>query len=109
VRAERPEIFAHGSYEPVSVEGAGRDHVIAFARRHGSEAVIVAACRLFAPLTDGGQRWNAGGIDATLDLSGYRVTRDALRGTPLTPAQPFPLADVCGALPVAVLLAQVAG
>jgi (1->4)-alpha-D-glucan 1-alpha-D-glucosylmutase len=51
------DVFAHGDYRPLTVRGEHRDHVIAFARCHGQEAVIVVVGRHFAALTDGGRHW----------------------------------------------------
>ena len=44
LRAEQPALFAHGSYEPIDVEG-GADRVIAFRRDHGDRSVAVLARR----------------------------------------------------------------
>jgi (1->4)-alpha-D-glucan 1-alpha-D-glucosylmutase len=51
------EVFAQGDFRPLAVEGAHRDHVIAFARVRGEEAAILIAGRHFASLTDAGRRW----------------------------------------------------
>ena len=56
-RRAHARVFLHGRYQPLAVEGAHRDHVIAFARVHEDEAAILIAARHFAPLTDGGRRW----------------------------------------------------
>ena len=63
-RAQAPDIFTHGDYNPVTVQGAQRDHVFAFARSHGHRRVIVAVPRLVATLTSqvdqsptGGRVW----------------------------------------------------
>ena len=37
-----PALFADGDYLPLRVEGARKDHVIAFARRHGTRMAVVA-------------------------------------------------------------------
>jgi (1->4)-alpha-D-glucan 1-alpha-D-glucosylmutase len=110
LRATQPALFADGSYEPIASEGAHRDHVIAFARRHKSDAVIVAVGRQFGPLTDGGRQWlRPGGWDASLDLSGYRVSRDWLGKATLAATGKLPLNDVFSGQAVAVLQAQVTG
>ncbi|WP_233358149.1 hypothetical protein, partial [Vibrio cholerae] len=41
-----PDVFARGAYHPLEVSGAHARHVIAFARSHGRDAVIVVAGRL---------------------------------------------------------------
>src|SRR5258706_16425491 len=42
LRTEFADVFAHGDYEPLQVTGPHCDHVIAFARRRGPDAVITA-------------------------------------------------------------------
>ena len=42
-------MFTEGGYEPLEVSGPHRDHIIAFARRRGREAVIMVAAR-FCPV-----------------------------------------------------------
>lgn len=45
LRREREALFRDGSYEPLVVTGAGAQRLLAFARRLGEEAVIVAVPR----------------------------------------------------------------
>jgi len=46
LRRRVPELFAEGSYEPVAVEGAAAESMIAFVRRHREHWLLVAAPRL---------------------------------------------------------------
>jgi (1->4)-alpha-D-glucan 1-alpha-D-glucosylmutase len=46
VRHESPDLFSSGEYIPLPVTGAAADHVVAFARRFGEEAVVVVLPRL---------------------------------------------------------------
>jgi (1->4)-alpha-D-glucan 1-alpha-D-glucosylmutase len=72
LRAEMAEIFAQGDYEPLRITGPNRDHVIAFARRHGRDAAIVAVAKSFAPFTDDGRRWpQAESFEGDIDAGGY--------------------------------------
>jgi (1->4)-alpha-D-glucan 1-alpha-D-glucosylmutase len=104
LRGEFPDLFAKGDYEPIEVSGPHRDHVIAFARRHGHRAVIIAVARWFAPLTNGGRVWPRGdAFDGALHLGGYAV--EGLAG----PAAAVPLSSLFHHLPVAVLTARLAG
>ena len=65
---------ARGDYQPLPITGAHRDHVIAFARRRGRDAAIVAVAKSFAAFTQGGRAWpRAENFDGALDLSGYAV------------------------------------
>jgi (1->4)-alpha-D-glucan 1-alpha-D-glucosylmutase len=74
LRNALPEVFTQGNYQPLEVSGPHRDHVIAFARRHGRDAVIAAVARWFAPLSEGGRvRPRAESFDGTLHIHGYAV------------------------------------
>lgn len=41
VRAALPAVFESGDYQPLTVTGSGTAHVLAFARVHGAQAVVV--------------------------------------------------------------------
>ena len=45
LRTELADVFTDGDYQPLEVSGPHRDHVIAFARRRGRDAAIVAVAR----------------------------------------------------------------
>ncbi|RYZ11200.1 MAG: malto-oligosyltrehalose synthase [Comamonadaceae bacterium] len=49
-RREQPALFRDGDYVGLAVEGERASHVIAFQRRHGEQAIVVVAARLFASL-----------------------------------------------------------
>ena len=55
-RGAVPRLFVAGEYLPLRTEGAGAGHLCAFARRHGSRAVLVVVPRLCARLTGAGAR-----------------------------------------------------
>jgi (1->4)-alpha-D-glucan 1-alpha-D-glucosylmutase len=42
LRAADPGLFAQGGYRPLPVEGARKDNVLAFARRHGTRSAVIA-------------------------------------------------------------------
>jgi maltooligosyltrehalose synthase len=46
LRAALPDLFADGSYEPVTVEGRFAEHIVAFVRRHKSDAILTVVPRL---------------------------------------------------------------
>jgi (1->4)-alpha-D-glucan 1-alpha-D-glucosylmutase len=105
LRSELPDVFANGSYEPLEVIGPHRDHVIAFARRQGRDAVIVAVAKSFATFSQGGRVWpSADGFDAALDMGGY-----AVEGFAEADATQIRLSDLFRRLPTAVLKARFIG
>jgi (1->4)-alpha-D-glucan 1-alpha-D-glucosylmutase len=105
LRTELADVFADGDYEPLQVSGPHRDHIIAFARRKGRDAAIIAVAKALAPFSQSGRVWpDTASFDATLDLSGYAVEGFA-------PAEVAALraAELFGHLPAVVLKARYAG
>lgn len=102
LRAERAEVFTHGDYQPLDVTGPHRDHVIAFARRRGRDAMITVVARKFAPFTEGGRAWpKPAAFEGAVQLQGYSLEAAAADSAEL------PLAVAFAQLPVAVLKATV--
>ena len=105
LRSDLPDVFAQGRYEPLEVSGPHRDHVIAFARRRGRHAVIAAATRWYAPLTEQGRAWPRGGaLEGELQIDGY-----SLEGIDKSDTARAPLAVLFKHLPVAALRASYVG
>ena len=101
LRNELADVFTYGDYEPLEVSGPHREHVVAFARRRGNDAAIIAVARHFAPFTEGGRVWPSGqSFEGTLNLTGY-----ALEGQAVEPAG-LPLATLFRDLPAAILQAK---
>jgi (1->4)-alpha-D-glucan 1-alpha-D-glucosylmutase len=106
LRTELAEVFTHGDYQPLEVTGPHRDHVIAFARRHGRDAVITAVTKSLAPLSQGGRTWpRVESFEGSLNLDGLSIegTGGEDRVTEVR------LSALFGVLPVAVLKARVEG
>jgi len=101
LRTELADVFANGDYEPLQVSGPHRDHVIAFARRRGRDAAIVAVAKSFAAFSQGGRAWpRAEGYDGSLDVGGYAVEGFA-------DASKLRLSDLFQHLPAAALKARI--
>jgi (1->4)-alpha-D-glucan 1-alpha-D-glucosylmutase len=100
LRNELADVFTNGDYQPMEVSGPHRDHVIAFARRHGRDAAITVVAKTLAPLSQGGRVWpRAKEFEGALKLDGYSVEGGAAE---------LPLSQLFQHLPVAVLKAKVA-
>jgi (1->4)-alpha-D-glucan 1-alpha-D-glucosylmutase len=98
LRAELSDVFNDGDYEPLAVSGPHRDRVIAFARRKGGDAAIVAVARHFASFTEGGRVWPKPELfEGAIDLS----------GSGLETAAGLTLQALFAQLPVAVVKAKV--
>ncbi len=105
LRTEWAELFANGDYEPLQVSGPHRDHVIAFARRRGRDAVIVAVAKSLAAFSQGGRAWpRAENYDASVHVGGY-----AVEGFAGADASALRLSDLFKHVPAAVLKARVVG
>ena len=101
LRTELADLFANGDYAPLDVRGRHRDHFIAYARRHGRNAVVVVAPRCLAPFTDQGRAWPMmTDVDATLDIEGY-----AIEGFADADASTLRLSDLLKDLPMAAVKA----
>jgi (1->4)-alpha-D-glucan 1-alpha-D-glucosylmutase len=106
LRTELADVFAHGDYHPLEVSGPHREHVIAFARRRGRNAAIIAVAKSFAAMSQGGRVWpRAENYDGALSLKDYSVKgTDGAIGT-----TGIPLSALFQHLPVAVLKARYKG
>jgi len=106
IRRQYQQLFEAGDYRPILVNGPHQDHVIAFARIHAGNAVIVAVGRRFAQLTDGGRRWpRASDWNAELDITGFdQIEILAPTSAPVVQAR---LSALFQTIPVAILRAEV--
>ncbi len=104
LRTELADVFTHGDYLPLAIDGPESGHVIAFARRRGRDAAVIAVARHFAPLSQGGRIWpSPAGFNATLSLDGFSVEKTGVSGNALQ------LSKLFEHLPVAVLKARFVG
>jgi (1->4)-alpha-D-glucan 1-alpha-D-glucosylmutase len=102
LRTELPEIFAHGDYQPLEVTGPHRDHIIAFSRRRGRDAVITVVAKSFAAFSQGGRVWpRAETFEGGIGVTGYAVEGFKAGAAELR------LSELFRHLPVAVLKAKV--
>ncbi|MBV9632599.1 MAG: malto-oligosyltrehalose synthase [Xanthobacteraceae bacterium] len=106
IRRQYQQLFEAADYRPVLVNGPHQDHVIAFARIHAGNAVIVVVGRRFAQLTDGGRRWpRAADWNAELDITGFdQIEILAPNRAPVAQAR---LSALFATIPVAILRAEV--
>jgi (1->4)-alpha-D-glucan 1-alpha-D-glucosylmutase len=91
LRRDRPDMFLEGRYQPVEAEMTVNAGVVAFARIHGDEAVLVVAPRLTAPLVpDGkalplaGPAWKTSRVILPPEL-GDRTFRHEITGAEIRP------------------------
>jgi len=107
LRQRAATVFLHGSYRPIEVRGPHRDEIIAFARTHKREAVIVAVGRLFARAAEGGRRWPTNVMwDAELDASELSPVGNVLGISQSFAGPRWPIRELFGPMPVAVIEAR---
>jgi (1->4)-alpha-D-glucan 1-alpha-D-glucosylmutase len=114
LRRAHEEVFARGEYVPLEAVGARRDHVCAFARSAGSQAVLVIVPRLVARLGEGAERpplgpdvWGKTRLLLPPQLAG-RHYRNLFTGEELSPggqeeSSESLLGTLLGRFPVALL------
>jgi (1->4)-alpha-D-glucan 1-alpha-D-glucosylmutase len=104
LRSQLADVFTSGDYHALEVSGPHRDHVVAFARRRGKDACIVAVARHFAAFTDGGRDWPRGAaFEGALSLRGFAPENTQAN------EEELPLSALFSEMPVAVLKARWVG
>ena len=89
MRGEARELFCQGDYAALAVVGERREHVVAFVRRHGESAALVAVPRLNFTMLNGEPRlaraedWGDTRLRVPQELCG-RQLRNALTGESVT-------------------------
>jgi (1->4)-alpha-D-glucan 1-alpha-D-glucosylmutase len=113
-RADDPDLFLDGSYEPLEVRGPRADHVVAFARRLGERSAIAVATHgcLALDLTTGTdaatdplELWAGTSIEAP-DATNAWI--DQLAGATINPGDKLAVAEILATLPTALLLPRTA-
>ena len=114
LRREDPELFAHGDYQPLQIDGARREHAFAFVRTHEGRSCTVVVPRWTAKLMDGvtelplGERaWGDTRIAFGNGVAAGRM-RDVLteREIEIDGERGATIAEVLAEYPVAVLRSQ---
>lgn len=113
LRAKQRALFAEGSYTALNTAGSQAEHVVAFARRHEDQEVIVAVPRLLARITRNGdmpvgELWKDDLLLLPGSTAGVRYT-NVFTDTQITAIDHeqgvgIPLADVWKDTPFAVLI-----
>jgi (1->4)-alpha-D-glucan 1-alpha-D-glucosylmutase len=102
IRRELAHVFAEGDYRPLEIEGPDSDEIVGFARCHGGNAVLVIVGRLFNRPTQGGRRWPRD-WNAVVSVDGFSALQQLLTAPQALKGPHLTVADLFGALPVAVL------
>jgi (1->4)-alpha-D-glucan 1-alpha-D-glucosylmutase len=109
LRSRLPGLFAAGSYEPLAVTGAAADHIIAFRRQNGDDAIIVIVTRLPMKIMGGdlGVFWPGGSAFGDTVIAADGAWIDHFTGARIrSEARTILAAAALERLPVAVLCAE---
>jgi (1->4)-alpha-D-glucan 1-alpha-D-glucosylmutase len=115
LRRRLAEVWLNGSYDSLVTSGAHGDRLVAFARRHDGERIVVVAGRLFGTLLASDARrydgsvWDDSAVAGAPDLVG--IWQDTLTGASVEFAEGASgllAARLLSVLPVAVLVRAVA-
>ena len=103
LRQQWPAVFTNGTYQPLDVSGPDSNAVVAFARVHRGDAVIVVVSRLYGRASDGGRTWPCGdACNASVEVAGFSSLRNALTSEPVADG-PLVLRALFETIPVAVI------
>ena len=108
LRARMPGLFLEGRYQPLPAQGPQAPRVIAFARSHGAQALLVFAARAAGPLVEAvapriaPAHWRGTSVRLPAALA-RRRWRDLLGGRVLEDAPRLALADALAGRSVALL------
>ena len=109
LRRQAPALFAFGDYRPIAVAGAQADHIVAFARVHEREAVVVVAGRLFASLGVPVGRlplaevWSDTALDLSFVAAGAQLDDVLSGGRVIATGDAVPVSQVLADFPGALL------
>jgi (1->4)-alpha-D-glucan 1-alpha-D-glucosylmutase len=114
LRLQHADLFAHGDYQPVTIEGERKDHAIAFIRECASQRVLALLPRWCARLTNGVPRLPVGAemwTDTRLVLPAAIEAADVFSGRRIASAAEneghvLRVGDVLSTFPVAVLVSK---
>jgi len=112
LRRRQPELFRDGGYQALRASGRRAGHVIAFARRHGRDTLVVVAGRLFARLMGepgrlplGAAAWGDTVLEAGALADGQALHNILTGETVEVTRTGISLARVLASFPAAALLA----
>ncbi|HWT29917.1 MAG TPA: malto-oligosyltrehalose synthase, partial [Propylenella sp.] len=109
-RRENPQLLGEGGYVPLEIAGPEADRVVAFARRHGADWLVVVGTRLALSLLDGiplvpPDRWRGTRILLPNEANGISI-RDIVFGSDIAAGAALEVSRILARFPVALLHAR---
>jgi (1->4)-alpha-D-glucan 1-alpha-D-glucosylmutase len=112
VRLDHKNLFAKGEYVPMTVEGPVAEHVLAFARVHGSQAAIVVVPRLAFDLLHGRdtpfvppELWRETVVRLPENIGG-RSFHNIFTDETVSAGAAIPVAEILGRFAVSILVQE---
>lgn len=104
LRREYPQLFSQGSYEPLTISGEYKEHLLAFARVHESQRIVVVVSRWASKRMD--EPWGDTRIELDSQWSSEPLTELFSGRTVEFQSEPAGIRaiDALASLPVAVLM-----
>jgi (1->4)-alpha-D-glucan 1-alpha-D-glucosylmutase len=107
LRREVAQVFAHGEYRPLVAKGRDAEEIVAFARCHDGDAVLVVVARRLGRSTQGGRRWpSPHEWVATIAVEEFSALQPVLCARQLPPGPEPAVSQIFDGLPLAVLRAR---
>jgi (1->4)-alpha-D-glucan 1-alpha-D-glucosylmutase len=104
LRREAAEVFTQGEYRRLVAKGRDAQEIVAFARCHGGDAVLVVAARLFGRSTQGGRRWpSRHDWDAAVAVDDFSALQPVLLPQQAPPGPELAVSQIFDGLPLAIL------
>jgi (1->4)-alpha-D-glucan 1-alpha-D-glucosylmutase len=107
LRREAAKVLTGGEYRPLKVQGRDAEEILAFARCHEGDTLLVVVARLFGRSSQGGRRWpSRHDWDATIAVEEFSALQPVLSGRPARPGPQLAVSEIFDGLPLAVLRAR---
>ncbi len=107
LRQEMANVFSAGDYRPLAVKGRDADEIVAFARGHEGDAVLVIVGRWFKRSTQNGLCWpTRHDWNATVVAEGFSALQQLLTEREPARGPELAVSETFDALPIAVLRAR---
>jgi (1->4)-alpha-D-glucan 1-alpha-D-glucosylmutase len=107
LRQAAADVFTHGEYRPLTAKGRHAEEIVAFARCHEGDAILVVVPRQFGRSTQSGRRWpSRHDWDATIAVEAFSDLQPALSAQQPPPGPQLAVSQIFDGLPFAVLRAR---
>jgi (1->4)-alpha-D-glucan 1-alpha-D-glucosylmutase len=109
LRQAEAAVFTHGEYRPLEVKGRDADEIVAFARCHERDAVLVIMARHFGRSSRGGRAWpSPADWNASVAVDDFCALQPLLSAPQCPSGSALAISEIFDGLPLALLRARTA-